>query len=369
MLSTVNLHWLARPHVLGWLFLLICLLAIEGRAFRSRALKLLFFALTGAAWANVHASFFFLPLVLGIYALGEWCRRLLWQEEGGRDPSELLACALAAAAGSLINPYGWHLHLHLSRYLTDTELLQRVGEFQSFNFHSPGSSQILLALAISITGGVAALYNRRMDHFLLSAFFAAMALRSARGLPLMALTLLPLANGAITGVARQAAGLRPDLRRRLDKVLAYSSSLLRIDARLRGYVPGFLLLLGLLAVLPADRYAFPEDEFPVRATAALTSLPEDARLLAPDKFGGYLIYRFDGRRKVFFDGRSDYYGLEFMKDYIRLVEVRPGWQDEVNRFGFTHALIPNRYSLLPALESLGWRTRYRDEHVSLLSRN
>ena len=26
-----------------------------------------------------------------------------------------------------------------------------------------------------------------------------------------------------------------------------------------------------------------------------------------DKFGGYLIYRFEGRRKVFFDGRSDFY--------------------------------------------------------------
>ena len=50
------------------------------------------------------------------------------------------------------------------------------------------------------------------------------------------------------------------------------------------------------------------------------------RLLAPDKFGGYLIYRFQGRMKVFFDGRSDLYGAEFLKQYARLVQVRPsGW--------------------------------------------
>jgi len=40
---------------------------------------------------------------------------------------------------------------------------------------------------------------------------------------------------------------------------------------------------------------------------AVEQLPPDARILAPDKFGGYLIYRFAKKRKVFFDGRSDFY--------------------------------------------------------------
>ena len=89
-------------------------------------------------------------------------------------------------------------------------------------------------------------------------------------------------------------------------------------------------------------------------------------LLAPDKFGGYLIYRFDGRLKVFFDGRSDFYGASFLRDWRNLVQVRPGWQDQITRYGFTHALLPNDYSLVDALQRAGWTVLYRDRTVTLL---
>ena len=57
-----------------------------------------------------------------------------------------------------------------------------------------------------------------------------------------------------------------------------------------------------------------------------------------------------------------------MKHYIELVEVRPHWQDELATHGFTHALLPNRYSLIPALEQQGWRRIYNDEVATLLAR-
>ena len=118
----------------------------------------------------------------------------------------------------------------------------------------------------------------------------------------------------------------------------------------------------------AARAGFPPEEFPVEAAAAVEKLPQDARLLAPDKFGGYLIYRFAGRRKVFFDGRSDFYGSDFMKQYIRLVEVRPGWKEQVDAWKFTHALLPPDYSLAAALERAGWRRIWRDRTAVLLER-
>ena len=55
----------------------------------------------------------------------------------------------------------------------------------------------------------------------------------------------------------------------------------------------------------AARTGFPPDQFPVAAAAEVEKLAPTARILAPDKFGGYLIYRFQGTRKVFFDGRSE----------------------------------------------------------------
>jgi hypothetical protein len=116
----------------------------------------------------------------------------------------------------------------------------------------------------------------------------------------------------------------------------------------------------------AARIGFPPDEFPVAAAAAIEKLPPDARLFAPDKYGGYLIYRFDGARKVYFDGRSDFYGAAFMKQYLELVEVRPGWQEILRPLHFTHALLPNRYSLKAALKQAGWKTIYQDNVCTLL---
>jgi hypothetical protein len=106
----------------------------------------------------------------------------------------------------------------------------------------------------------------------------------------------------------------------------------------------------------------------VAAAAVIEKLPEQARLLSTDKFGGYLIYRFAGARKVFFDGRSDFYGAEFLKQYGRLMQARPGWRRQVDEFGFTHALLPNDYSLLGALEETGWRRLYADGVATLLAR-
>jgi hypothetical protein len=92
------------------------------------------------------------------------------------------------------------------------------------------------------------------------------------------------------------------------------------------------------------------------------------RLLAPDKFGGYLIYRFDGRVRVFIDGRSDLYGSRFLAQYARLVQLRPGWEESVRRLEFTHALLPSDYPLVSALQWLGWRAIYRDSTATLLGK-
>ena len=135
-----------------------------------------------------------------------------------------------------------------------------------------------------------------------------------------------------------------------------------------------LLIAAALSLGPVSaRAGFPSSEFPVAAAARLQQLaPElfqgNGHLLAPDKFGGYLIYRFDGGIKVFFDGRSDFYGADFLRDYRWLAQVRPGWEDQLRRFGFTHALLPNDYSLVDALQRAGWTVLYHDDTATLLER-
>lgn len=371
MLSTGNIHWLARPHVFSWLLLLLWL-----GLMRTPAGPLFTVALLSALWANLHASFFLATAIAILYAASSFLTPLIWDVDRAAEWTKAKWYAQAAAVSlmaTLLNPYGWSLHAHVLQYLSNKDLLDRIGEFQSFNFHAEGAAQILLTIAVAAIGGVLALCQRRLADFLMAALFLAMALRSARVLPLVALLILPLANGAITAALRQARNLQPRLRNMLDAFLTYGDNLRRIDARQSGiaWVPlviaGLFLLLGTPGI--AARAGFPPDQFPVNEAEEIAKLPPNARILAPDMYGGYLIYRFNGSRKVFFDGRSDFYGPEYMKEYLRLIELREGWQAQIRDFGFTHALLPLRYSLAPALEQAGWKRLHSGKVAVLLEKN
>ena len=103
-------------------------------------------------WANVHASFFLAAVIAAIYAV---------------QRSGTAGCAIAASRliAPLANPYGWRLYQHVFRYLTDSDLLGRIGEFQSFDFHAAGAGQIIATVILGIAGGTLALTQRRLRPF------------------------------------------------------------------------------------------------------------------------------------------------------------------------------------------------------------
>ena len=388
MMSTVNLHWLARPHVFGWLFMLASFWIAERWINQSLPRRLTARGLIGIAaftaiWANIHASFFFAPAVFSIYGAGTWLRRFVWSASPPVSPRPFFLAALVSGLATLANPAGWHLDAHVFSYLSDSALLDRIGEFQSFNFHSAGALQISLALALTFAGAFAALAARRPERFLFSLLLALAAIRSARALPVAALLALPLANGSISEVLSLARGLARPLRQWLDGALSYGDRLRAMDRQFNGAV-----LIPLVAccvfVFAGPRAGFPPSEFPVAASSAVAKLPADARIFAPDKFGGYLIYRFgsdslsgqanlpantrpDNTRRVFFDGRSDFYGADFLDSYGRMIGARPGWQVDFARWNFTHALLPPGAALTAALAADGWDELYRDGTAVLMA--
>ena len=373
MITTMSLHWLARPHVLSWVFALGAVWWAERVTGRGGWKQLAVIAAVAALWANLHASFFLAPAIGAIYAAAHFLRPLLWTLDAAAERAKarwFAYAALAGLAGSLLNPYGWRLHAHVLSYLWNDELTSRIAEFQSFNFHEKDAIQVALAMGLAAIGGMIALRQGKLAQFLLAAVLVWGALRSARVIPLVALLLLPLANAAFTEAIGGARDLRVALQRRLNAVLAYSRGLRRIDRTLSGAVfTGAVVLLSMLALRSpalAAGIGFAADRFPVAAAAAIEKLPAEARILAPDNFGGYLIYRFHGERKVFFDGRSDFYGVAFMKQYLVLIRAQPGWQELVHSFGFTHALLPGDSALRAALEQAGWRVLYGDGAATLL---
>jgi hypothetical protein len=373
MSPTASLHWLARPHIFSWLFLLGMVWFCEQMPRRIGWRQLALVAFLSAAWANLHASFFFAPLIALIYAAGTYLTPLIWEdreipvlENSGSRGRAFILVALAAVIGSFANPYGWQLHRHVFSYLSNSGLLDHISEFQSFDFHIDGAFEVVLMLTLCFAGAFAALAAHKPERFLLSMFLTAAALRSARALPMAGLLVLPLANGSITAVLSSAAHLTPGLRRGLDGTLDYGDRLHAIERRFRGFA---LIPLAAILIFASirTRAGFSGDRFPVAAAATIDLLPVNARIFASDTFGGYLIYRFNGERKVFFDGRSDFYGTQFIERYLRLMEARPGWRKEFRRWNFTHALLSPDDPLLPALEANGWNELYRDHTAVVLT--
>lgn len=370
MITAASLHWLARPHLLGWVWLLLTLWAAEraggrfGPWHRAAAFAL------GAIWANTHGSFSLGLVVPVLYLGGELAERALLGRSGARAGWYAQA-AVFGLAGTFLNPYGWQLHAHVARYLGDTELLSRVAEFQSLNYQAEGAARIAIVPAFAAAGAFCAFQLRQFGRFLTLLLLCWLALVSARGVPLAAMAALPLAAGSITVSMRRIEGWRAWVERAAGSLLDYSSNLRELDRSAGGWALAPAVMAMAAAILAAPpvraRTGFAPDEFPVQAAAAVAALPEDARLYAPDKFGGYLIYRFAGRRKVFFDGRSDFYGSGFMKQYIRIAEARPGWQEALASTGCTYALVPAGSTLAGVLGAARWRLIHRDRSAMLFA--
>jgi len=235
--------------------------------------------------------------------------------------------------------------------------MDHIAEFRSFSFHSAGAWSVELLLLIAVLGTLALLKQRRFGPALLAIGLLHVSMYSARHLPTTAVILLPLCVAALTREARTWPSLR--------QMLEYSDRIRIIDQKIWGVVP--MILVVALAVVARDRDVnFDAAKFPVRAA---NFLPATGRVFTKDQWGGYLIYRFGGERKVFIDGRSDFYGQSFLQTYAEVADVKPGWQSVLKQYDVQVVLIPVDHALASALQlSPEWKRLYTDSMATIFQR-
>ena len=54
------------------------------------------------------------------------------------------------------------------------------------------------------------------------------------------------------------------------------------------------------------------------------------------------------------DGRTDYYGADYIRHYIDMVKARPGWQDTFDALDADVVVLERTDALVGALETEGW---------------
>jgi len=411
--SASMIHFLARPHVVSWLFTVAWFWILEStegsygepeshssatsaiKINNSRWLPWLLPPLM-LVWVNLHGGFLVGFVLLAIYWLGavwQWFRfagdrfdDVLQNIRAGKRARDLTLIGFLSALATFLNPYGRSLHVHIYRYLSNRFLMDHIDEFQSPNFH--GAAQKCFAGLLLFT--LVALAARKRDagnvpasQFLVVLFAVYSGLYASRNIPVSSLLLILvigpwLSSATETFAEALARGPWNTLANR--RPASASSGVLpppflqrmqAIDRSLRGHLwPIAAIVLacwiaahgGKLGADPLMDAHFNGKRFPVEAVNYLQEHDVHGPVLAPDSWGGYLIYRLYPRTKVVVDDRHDLYGEEFLKSYLKMIHVEPGWEEFLQQHQAGCILMPKNSALANILlETNAWNPIYKDD--------
>jgi hypothetical protein len=283
----------------------------------------------------------------------------------------------------LINPYGWKLHAHIYHYLSNRFLMDHIEEFQSPNFH--GVAQKCFAVLLLLTLAAVALTKRKdgswiVSEVLIILFAVYSGLYASRNLPVSALLLILVMGPRLTNALeslyekfdrkRLAAQGSP-----LQAQKPFLSRMQSIDSALQGHLwPLAASLFILWIVFQGGKFGattvmnahFDAKRLPIAAVDLLKAQGVTAPVFAPDSWGGYLIYRLYPQIKVVVDDRHDFYGEDFLKDYLKTMHIEPDWKEFLSAHDVRVIVVPKGSALASILrETPSWRPVYADDVASV----
>jgi hypothetical protein len=396
--AAATIHLYARPHIVSWLFSLLWFVALErweGSANQRVAFWIpWFFPASMLLWVNLHGGWVFGIALLGIYALAALVESV---RAGKNDPIAAIGAAhrargmakafVASVLATLVNPYGWRLHVHIYRYLSDRYLMNRIDEFKSPDFHgwAQRSFAVILLLTLTALAG-----NRRaklrVSHVLVVLLAAYAGLYSSRNLPISSMLLVLIAGPTLwqefVSLADKS-GAWSWIRNLAARISESSERMGAQEMELRGHfwpVVSVALALGICLQggwLGSRQWIHAQFDAKKMPVAAVTFLQQEVAapasvspVFSTDAWGGYLIYRMYPARKVIIDDRHDLYGAERIRQYLMLIQVEPGWQSVIEQWQIRTALLPSDSTLANLLRELprDWRVAYEDKVAVVFER-
>lgn len=355
-----GVHWLARPHLFTFLGLAVLINLLPRR--RPALLVLPLFAL----WANLHPGFLYGLAMLALWGIGSAVEDV---RSSVRQPREAVTYRLtplaAAAAGSLLNPFGWSLHTHAVGLLR-SNTVRVVHEFMPMEVLQPYSLIFLGTCAIIVLALAAQKEWVGTEALLVFVGSVFVSLAARRNAPLFALFALPLMARALTPAVR-ALPARVFGRMR--------SEFAKGDSRRMLVGPAAAALV--LALLTADgrlwpRFILPDDfsatRFPEAAVDAARGEGLQGRLLSSYMWGGYVLYSWPGQR-IFVDSMADFFGDELVEEYRKLEAAAGDWSRIMQERKFELVLFPPDTPIVGALRRSGvWRVVHEDSVAVLLQK-
>jgi hypothetical protein len=380
-LPIVNVGLSLRPQVFALVPFVLYLEGTRRPLAAGRALYLL--PLVMVFWANVHGSFVFGLLLVGLALLA----RLLDLARAGRlrhaptdaEARALFALFLVSVLAPLANPYGLGFVAYLRDYLAVNPGHVAVGglltEWLPTSLATPGGApffgSVLIMLVLLYASARYRANSPPREVFGLGTAEALrllvlvwLALRWIRAIIWWGLVLpAPLAGLLQRALIGAPAGLAPPGRPALNRILLV------------------LAVAAAVGSLPWWRAALPGLAPESRALIEPSPLIAAADLILPDEqaghvfhyvaWGGYLAWRLGPEQRIFVDGRYEAYRPEVFDDYALISAAEPGWEARLTHYGIGQLVLSRagQAGLVTALDGAsGWQSVYQDGDVAVYRR-
>jgi hypothetical protein len=340
-----NASFSLRPQMLGYLFLVITLMALV--AFRQGESKWLWFLpLLLLVWVNAHGSFVIGMLAIAAYWLGGLVEFSVGGIEARRWTAAqrvrleivFLLCLIALA----ITPYGTQLALYPFHVASSLPVgVANVMEWQPMPFNIWGGKFFLALLLSFLVVQIAFRFSWRLEELALFLFGTMMACLHVRFILLFVPFFAPL-------FATMLGSWMPRYNRNKDRYILNAVLMSAAAAAMVWYFPSRIEMEETVA-----------RRFPVRAVEYMQQHSITGPLLNSYGFGGYLIWK---GQKVFVDGRADPYEHGgSLADYFHITHLQQGALSVLRGYGIQACLLERDEPLATMLSAHSeWQEIYAD---------
>ena len=363
-----QIHWLARPHIFSLLIIVLWYYLLDLYEYSDRNYLYLMPPLM-LLWVNLHGGFIIGLVLNGIYLIGNVIRTF---SSAGEEKvyyrqkiRTLLLITVACFFVTVINPHGYHILLFPFRLTSNKFIMDHIIEFISPNFHDPMLFFKYFLLFMIITFAISKKRLNIIEH-MLTVLFTYMSLYSVRYIPLFSIIMAIILVKQTDSVVDQSdSKIMAFIKRRAERIDS-------VDVAARGHLWLFAaVLLAAIGLMNGKLvHRFNEETMPVAAVEFLQKEHIPGNMFNNDEFGDYIIYAAWPEYKVFFDGRSDMYGAERIKEYYKLTNIEPGWQDILKKYDINWVIYNDKSTLSQfLLQRDDWRLIYADKVANIFIKN
>jgi hypothetical protein len=351
-----NASFTLRPQMLGYLFLILTLIALE--LFRQGKRRAIWFLpLLFLIWVNAHGSF-----IIGLGTiLVYWLSGLRELQLGGIEAHawpasqrrQLSFVFLLCLAVLPVTPYFTRLAVYpFDMMFSQPVNVANIQEWRPMPFGLLAGEVFLALLLVFIVSQVVLRITWRLEELALCLLGIAMACLHVRFLLIFVPFFAPL-------LAKILARYLPAYDRSKDQFLLNATILAALAWSVVHYLPS-----------QAEIQQRISTGSPVRAVQYLQNHAIPGPMYNNYGFGGYLVWSAKPGQRDFIDGRGDIFERGgVLRDYMQISLLRPGALGVLDGYRVRSCLLQRNEPLATVLAALpSWRTAYSDEQAVLFVR-